>query len=385
MFLLRWREVSIVISKLKKFYFEFTMLLLILSLHTASIWVDGFSDWYFNQLFPYLSGGMRKLSNLFSFSIGEWMLLMAVLFSILLVIFGLCSFFIKSVKKYAKVLTIVWLNMFFIAMLIMELNCFVLYQTTPLKANNHLNTKEVQKSEYGFAELTILRNYLVDQVNEYSKKSKRDVQGDIWHTGNIREQAIDSMQQLGSKYPQLQGTYGKAKPLFFSDFFSQQYILGYYFPFSMEANYNSNIYITNLPVTICHELAHTKGFLREDEANFLAYLACMESKEELFQYSGYLSVLNYVDSDFYKELGNNKKEYLKFPQILEQVRSDDIFIQADIWERIEKEAILPTDLLQSASNTFTDTTLRLNGVQEGVQSYSYVVKLLLQYYDGILY
>ena len=44
---------------------------------------------------------------------------------------------------------------------------------------------------------------------------------------------------------------------------------GLYFPFSMEANYNDTMSIMNKPFTMCHELAHTHGYIFEDEANFL--------------------------------------------------------------------------------------------------------------------
>ena len=44
---------------------------------------------------------------------------------------------------------------------------------------------------------------------------------------------------------------------------------------------------------MCHELL-TSGYIYEDEANFIAFLACVESDDSTFQYAGYLSVLNYV-------------------------------------------------------------------------------------------
>ena len=60
------------------------------------------------------------------------------------------------------------------------------------------------------------------------------------------------------------------------------------------------MYITNMPFTICHELAHLKGYIYEDEANFIAFMACINSDNLFFQYSGYLNVLNYVSKDFRK-------------------------------------------------------------------------------------
>ena len=49
------------------------------------------------------------------------------------------------------------------------------------------------------------------------------------------------------------------------------------------------------------------------------------------------------------------------------------------------EAIFSTDTVDKISDEFTETSLNLNGVEEGMISYRLVVDLLLQYYDGILY
>ena len=54
----------------------------------------------------------------------------------------------------------------------------------------------------------------------------------------------------------------------------------------MEAHYNPNIPAYNQPAVLCHELSHLKGFMREDEANYIAYLACMASEDPNIRYSG---------------------------------------------------------------------------------------------------
>lgn len=47
--------------------------------------------------------------------------------------------------------------------------------------------------------------------------------------------------------------------------------------------------------------------------------------------------------------------------------------------------MIQTAAVKKASNQFTEATLKLNGVEDGMKSYSRVVQLLLKYYDGILY
>ena len=162
-------------------------------------------------------------------------------------------------------------------------------------------------------------------------------------------------------------------------------MMGYYFPFSMEANYNTTMYITNKPCTMCHELSHLKGFIYEDEANFIGYLACIDSDDPLFQYSGYLSILSYVDRDFYKSIGRDRAKYKTYPQISRQVKKDDIFLTSEAWSRVNSHAWINTKCVKTASDAAVNTSLKTNGVKNGIASYSMVVQRLMDYYDGTLW
>jgi len=226
-----------------------------------------------------------------------------------------------------------------------------------------------------------LRNFVVKECNALSLEMTRAEDGTIVYQGDMAETAKEAMRSLGEDYGNLSGFYPSPKPLLSSDFMSQQHMTGYYFPFSMEANYNNVMYIMNMPATFCHELAHLRGYIYEDEANFIAYLACVGSDDPMFQYAGYLSVLNYIDNDFYDAVGCNPDRYWQQVHILPQVREDNIFLTEEEWERIEDKAILDTEIVDAVSDSFTDATLKLNGVSDGMISYSRVVKLLLQYYD----
>ena len=141
------------------------------------------------------------------------------------------------------------------------------------------------------------------------------------------------------------------------------------------------MYIMNMHATMCHELAHLRGYIFEDEANFISYLACIESDDPMVQYSGYLSVLYYLDNDFYKAVNNNWERYSLQPMISQQVHDDNVFLTQEEWDRIEDKAVLDTETVDEVSDTFTDTVLKANGVSDGMISYNRVVKLLLQYYD----
>ena len=148
----------------------------------------------------------------------------------------------------------------------------------------------------------------------------------------------------------------------------------------MSVNYNKDTSVTFLPNTLTHEYAHIKGYVKEDEANFIAYLSCIKSDDVFFQYSGYLSVIYYVDNDYHV---SSKENYVKY-SLPEVCYKDVDAFSSEAYEVLKKNEEI-SQVLGDISSTVTDTTIKINGDESGIASYSYVVSLLLNYYDGILF
>lgn len=354
---------------------------------TGRVW-QGFTDFYVDRIFPLWVETYGRLTGIFPFSVGEWMLYLATLLVVLLliggVIYAVCQKRLPEnlkagYRKYAFFLY--WV--FGIVCVVMTLNCFLLYQARTVNVRFEIGGSP--DKEYGLKEIAALRDYVVESANALAPEFGRDENGYLLYEGDLGQNAREEMRRLGEKFDNLEGYYPRPKKLALSGFYSQQYIMGYYFPFSMEANYNRQMYITNVPVTMCHELSHLKGFILEDEANFIGYLACVDSEDPLFRYSAYLSVIGYLDRDFVKAIGGDEEIYRSHPQISSQVAADKKFLTSEAWEQVERRAVLKTETVKQAADTFLETTLTLNGVADGTISYSRVVKLLLQYYDGKLY
>lgn len=275
--------------------------------------------------------------------------------------------------------------------LIMTLNCFVLYHASTF--SEHYFGEDT--GEYTLAELIEVYNMVAGQCNSLAGQIERDENGMAVYTGSVgkegrlldmEDMARELMRQLGEEYPQLDGYYPRPKALLSSDFMCQQHMQGYYFPFSMEANYNDVMHILNFPSTMCHELAHLRGYIYEDEANFIGYLACVESEDVFFQYAGYLSVLVYLNNDLYKAWKEERAAYEEAAAIVcpvavnAQVWEDNIFVTEEEWERINGKALIDTEIVDKAADVFIDANLKVNGVADGKISDSRVVRLLLQYY-----
>ncbi len=374
----------------------------VMGLNIASWRSVAFSDWYIKNIFPAWLNTYARLTSKIPFSIGEIMLILAVVITLFGIGFGILNLsckrkFQKAVRKFGKFYAWTVLCVCYV----MTLNCFILYHSSSfaekylldeiasdmmvVSTSDHAVTQTTKEKTYTKRELAILRDYIVEKCNELEKRIVHDDSGDAYYDGDLVEASRQAMIKLGEEYDQLAGFYVTPKYLSFSEFFSQQYIMGYYFPFSMEANINSVMYITNVAPTICHELAHTKGFIYEDDANMIGFLACIHSDDPFLQYCGYLSVLSYVNNDFYESIGKNRNTYRRHVRISDGVADDNIFLTREEWQTVEKKAVVKTSTVKKVSSTLMDVTLKLNGVEEGVLQYNNVVGLLLTYYDGELY
>ena len=387
-FVNRWK-------KHKKGIITYLVLAAVVILLNVLAWrSNAFCDAYIKYVFPIWVNTYGRLTGLVPFSVGEILLMLAVIAVLLWVMLLLGQGILllisacgakkvtatKGGKAYGKVVSAysvgaLWITL--VVCLIMTLNCFILYHASTFSQRYYGETKE----NYSLEELIAVRNYVVEQCNRLSQEMERDANGNILYAGDIGQEAIAAMQNLGQSYDQLDGYYPRPKPLAASDFFSQQYICGYYFPFSMEANYNNVMYIMNYPFTICHELAHLRGYIYEDEANMIGYLACVNSGNPFFEYSGYLNVLYYLDNDFWDAVGHDINAYYAQPAISPQVDEDNIFLKQEDWDRIEEKAVIDTETVDEVSDAFTETVLVVNGVEDGILSYSRVVELLLLYYE----
>ncbi len=356
----------------KLFILIFTIFLNILSWNSHV-----FSDWYIANILPIWINTYSRFISIFPISVGEKLIVLAIILIIAAVIIFLLGFLksdkLKSLRRiYFNIIS--WIVV--CVLLIQTLNCFILYHASTFESQ-YMNTV----NNYDFEELTNLRENIVEKLNHLVTNFERNNNGEIIYDGDLDSlyaECIESMQSLGEKYPNLSGYYPQPKRIYFSKFMSQQYLLGIFFPFTLEANYNTEMYITNMPYTICHELAHLKGYIYEDEANFIAFMACTGSDNLFFQYCGYLNVLNYVSNDFRSNADENA--WNSRTMVKEEVARDNIFLTSETWENVNKTSIFKTETVEAVANTLLDGNLKMNGIKDGIKSYSRVVRLLLNYY-----
>ncbi len=303
-----------------------------------------------------------------------------IIAAILLVVAGIPLYILLMIFKKGSrrkisgiaVCVVLWITTYIVST--ETLNCFIMYQCTPF-SERYFNSQEHSREE-----LIALYETLVTEANALAEEVSRDENGNFILTGDTDTLAKNAMKNIDELYPQLKGYYPDAKPIMSSYFMSQAGTLGIYFPFSLEANYNADMYAVNLPNTMCHEYAHLKGIIQEDEAGFIAFIASTSSESADFRYSGYLNALEYVHNDIYEN--EISEAYYISDMISDKVSNDWFtFLPDNYWEENEELEIIPTETVDSVSDVATDTTLKLNDVEDGIDSYSRIVNLLFDYYS----
>ncbi|WP_082444943.1 DUF3810 domain-containing protein [Chryseobacterium hispalense] len=161
------------------------------------------------------------------------------------------------------------------------------------------------------------------------------------------------------------------KPSIFKNIMSFTGILGYYNPFTTEAQFNSQLPDTLIPFTSAHESSHQLGFAREQEANFVGYLIGVNSNNIELRYSTEYftlkSLLNYIadkDPSFVKSVLRNYSSGMKRDRAY------------------EKTFILKHQGVLDDFFGFTNNLFLKSNQQEGSITYSYFINLLLNYERG---
>ena len=143
---------------------------------------------------------------------------------------------------------------------------------------------------------------------------------------------------------------------------------GMYSPWTGEAQIDVDLPDGHTGFTACHELAHSRGYARENEANLLGYAACKASGDPYLRYSGALAGYRYLR-------GAARKTHPEVVAGLNQRLPEGI--KADI-EKGRQWARGKPQWSSMLSDITYDAYLKSQGVHDGSVSYGRVVRLLVQ-------
>jgi hypothetical protein len=220
------------------------------------------------------------------------------------------------------------------------------------------------------AELRAVCGHLVEHANLLRAGLPEDRRGVMRVQDGLSgalARAERGYREAAAVYGVLDGRPGRPKPLLSSPLVSYLGITGIFFPFTGEANVNADVPEPDLPFAISHELAHQRGFAREDEAGYVGYLACRFHPDRDFRYSGALAASVYalnalatVDRAAQRDLAKRRS-----PAVARDLRA------------LQEWADRHHGRIFKVSRSVNDAYLRSQGQEEGVRSYGRMVDLLI--------
>ncbi|WP_272148661.1 DUF3810 domain-containing protein [Tenacibaculum aiptasiae] len=340
-----------------------TLPLQIIFIHFLSQQTQWIEQYYSNGLYPYISKFFRILLGWLPFSFGD-VLGFFLLFLFIKAIYRLFKtkfkFILPQLIKFVSILAVVyacfyafWGLNYFREPLAKNLNL----QQSAYTTDELVSTTKKIVSELNRIHLLITNNDSIEVKVPYSQKE-------------IYKLAPSGYNKLTKSYPQLAYTNPSIKNSMVSLFQSYNTTSGYINPITGEAQVNDMIPKTGYPATTCHEMAHQIGWAAENDANFVGFLACIANDDLYFQYSGYRMAYNYCFGQIYKRDKEIAQEIKKTVNkgVYKDYRNSYLH-----WKQYQNP-IEP--YFKKGYNSY----LKANNQTKGIDSYSYVVDLLIAYF-----
>ncbi len=141
---------------------------------------------------------------------------------------------------------------------------------------------------------------------------------------------------------------------------------GIYIPHAFEGHIDPGLMSVQKPFTIAHEMAHGYGITDEGACNFIAWLACSQSRDQWIRFGGALTYWRYVAAEMPDDSVRNVINTL-----------DPVVVRSLTLIR-ENDKKYP-DILPRLRDAIYSSYLKQHGVKGGLRSYNYVVKTVIQY------
>ena len=225
---------------------------------------------------------------------------------------------------------------------------------------------QLEPTNYSTQDLKNIIQELIAKVNN----ERKQLGGQTYPSNTvIFSQAKEAYGSAKRKYPFLNYRIESVKGSLYGFFGNYLGFLGYYNPFTGEAQVNVTVPRFVIPFTVCHEMGHQLGYGDEDEANFVGYLTAKSSKENTFRYSVYFELFAYANRELYTRDSLAAKANSK---LLDTLVKKDI-LEYKKFLREHQNPIEPVITLLYGNY------LKANNQPKGIETYDEVVSWLIAY------
>lgn len=266
-------------------------------------------EWWTRNISRFFQTTAGFIFKYIPFSITELFVLSLIGVTIWLIVWTIISL-VKKRKKFAlsRAIDITLIYVAFIFSYVSTTSLAYYRAELPIP----LYEEKVEKSEF-----VPIISYFLDDYNYCSSTLSYNEDGSLimpYSASKLSRIIEEEYKKVNDSYFSSFTTY--MKPLATSFLFREFHITGVYFgPFG-ESNYDYLMTTAEYPFTFAHEIAHSKGVMRENDAQLMAAYICLNSEDPYLRYSGYIytftSLLNLArytgNKDDYKNLVNQLDE-----------------------------------------------------------------------------
>ncbi len=337
-------------------------------LFIAFLCSTSFSDFFNRHISSILRALLAHLTGWIPFSLAEYFIILIPAILVFLVLFAL--------KKYSDS----WRSVFIycgsmLSVIALFFSVFTLGFAPAYRGTTLDEKLGIERCDVSAEELYETAEILAKELNKESSGVIFVENGFSvmpYTLTEMNDKLIEAYDKACEKYDFLQKLDSNIKPVMLSKAMSYTHITGVYSFFTGEANLNVNFPDYTLPYTAAHELAHQRGIAREDEANFMAFLVCMESDDVYIRYSAYLNLYEYVSSALYRA---DTTLYAKAAARVCSETKSEMAAYSEFFNAYRDSAA------SNVSETVNNTFLVIQGTP-GTASYGMVVDLAVAYYKS---
>ena len=341
--------------------------LLIIPQYILIKWLSHYPElietYYSHGIYPYISKLFRFMLGWLPFSFGDLVYAFAIIY--------LLRWLLKNRKRLRKD-TKQWFVDVFAALSVLYFAFHLFwglnYYRPPLYKNLGL------KSDYTTQQLLKVTQKLIEKSN---KLHANIIENDTLPVAiPYSKHEILNMVPLGysnlkREFPHLEYYPKSIKTSLFSLPLTYMGFSGYLNPMTNESQVDALIPVYIFPTTASHEVAHQLGFAAENEANFIGCLAAINHDDGYFKYCGYTFALRFCLNEIYR------RDDTLFDSLSKTVDKGILNNYKEIrefWDGYKNPA---EPLFKKTYSSY----LKANKQDKGMESYSYVVALLVNYFE----
>lgn len=347
---------------MKKYVLVFLLLFQILLIQLLSYYPEVVETFFSNGFYPIIAKIWRLLLGKIPFSVGD-----VAYFVLILLILKWCWTTRTTWRIAWKDHLLRILNVLSIFYLLFNLSWALNYHRIKLPEKMSIET------EYSDAQLYLFTQNLIAKTNNLHVSITNDSLAKVevpYSRDQIFALTENGYYNLAKKHPYFEYQNPSVKNSLMSLPLTYMGFSGYLNPFTNEAQVNNMLPLYSFAATTTHEIAHQIGYASESEANFVGYLAAVHNRDQFVQYSGYTLALRYCLRNW--EIRDKKVAKELFATLNPGIKAN--FSESkEFWEGYES-------FIETGFKIFYDNFLKFNQQEEGLESYSRFVNLLVNYY-----